>query len=198
MTMPMAASSAMMAEMVSAGVSPGTAIMSSPTEQTAVMASSLSSVSVPAADGVDHAGVLARPGIKAPDSPPTVGGGHHAAFFDGVVEHGQRGGGAVGAAAAPGRSPQECARPSRRRPGWGPARGRQCQRARPAVATPSVPTSWPTRVILKAVFLMSSATAIRSQSFAALLQHRAHDAGAGDAHIDRRSPARRRRGRRPP
>ena len=47
LTMPMAASSAMMAEMVSAGVSPGTAIMSSPTEQTHVIASSLSSRRTP-------------------------------------------------------------------------------------------------------------------------------------------------------
>ena len=44
LTIPMAASSAMMAERVSAGVSPGTAIMSRPTEQTQVMASSLSRV----------------------------------------------------------------------------------------------------------------------------------------------------------
>ena len=57
--MPMAASSAMMAEMVSAGVSPGTAIMSRPTEQTQVMASSLSSVSAPASAARDHALVLA-------------------------------------------------------------------------------------------------------------------------------------------
>ena len=54
--MPMAASSAMMAEMVAAEVSPGTAIMSRPTEHTQVMASSLSRVRAPdwaAADGED-------------------------------------------------------------------------------------------------------------------------------------------------
>ena len=62
LTMPMAASSAMMAEMVSALVSPGTAIMSSPTEQTQVMASSLSSVSAPDCGRGDHALVLARRG----------------------------------------------------------------------------------------------------------------------------------------
>ena len=45
--MPTAASSAMMAEMVSALVSPGTPIMSRPTEHTQVMASSLSMVRVP-------------------------------------------------------------------------------------------------------------------------------------------------------
>ena len=58
LTMPMAASSAMMAEMVSAEVSPGTAIMSSPTEQTQVIASSLSIVSVPSSRRGDHALVL--------------------------------------------------------------------------------------------------------------------------------------------
>lgn len=41
-TIPIAASSAMIAEIVSADVSPGTAIISRPTEQTAVMASSFS------------------------------------------------------------------------------------------------------------------------------------------------------------
>ena len=59
LTMPMAASSAMMADIVSALVSPGTAIMSSPTEQTQVMASSLSIVSAPERRGRDHALVLA-------------------------------------------------------------------------------------------------------------------------------------------
>ena len=58
-TMPMAASSAMMAEMVSAEVSPGTAIISRPTEQTQVMASSLSTHKRPRLGGGDHALVLA-------------------------------------------------------------------------------------------------------------------------------------------
>ena len=69
-TMPMAASSAMMAEMVSAGVSPGTAIMSRPTEQTQVMASSLSTHSAPAlAAAIMPSSSLT--GIKAPERPPT-------------------------------------------------------------------------------------------------------------------------------
>ena len=70
MTMPMAASSAMMAEMVSAGVSPGTAIMSNPTEHTQVMASSLSRHSVPQrAAAIMPSSSLT--GIKAPERPPT-------------------------------------------------------------------------------------------------------------------------------
>ena len=47
LTMPMAISSAMMPEMISALVSPGMAIMSRPTLHTAVMASSLVSVRQP-------------------------------------------------------------------------------------------------------------------------------------------------------
>ena len=58
LTMPIAASSAMMAEIVSAVVSPGTAIISRPTEQTQVMASSLSIVRTPLRAARDHALVL--------------------------------------------------------------------------------------------------------------------------------------------
>ena len=68
--MPMAASSARIAESVSALVSPGTAIMSSPTEHTHVIASSLSSVSVPSR----AAAIMpssSETGINAPESPPT-------------------------------------------------------------------------------------------------------------------------------
>ena len=59
-----------MADIVSALVSPGTAIMSRPTEHTQVIASSLSIVSVP------HSAAAIMPsssdtGINAPDSPPT-------------------------------------------------------------------------------------------------------------------------------
>ena len=68
--MPMAASSAMMAAIVEAGVSPGTAIMSSPTEHTQVIASSLSMPMAPmlAASIIPSS---SDTGMKAPDSPPT-------------------------------------------------------------------------------------------------------------------------------
>ena len=108
LTMPMAASSAMMAEMVSAGVSPGTAIMSRPTEHTQVMASSLSSVQGPGAGGGDHALVLAHRDERAGQA-AHVGGGHDAALLHRVVEQGQGRGGAVGAARPPGPSPPGCA-----------------------------------------------------------------------------------------
>ena len=70
LTMPIAASSARMAEMISAGVSPGMAIMSRPTEQTAVMASSLVSESAPqrAASIIPAS---SETGMNAPERPPT-------------------------------------------------------------------------------------------------------------------------------
>ena len=68
--MPMAASSAMMAESVSALVSPGTAIMSRPTEQTQVMASSLSICRTPSS-AARIIPASSETGIKAPERPPT-------------------------------------------------------------------------------------------------------------------------------
>ncbi|CDF02588.1 unknown [Ruminococcus sp. CAG:624] len=69
-TIPIAASSAIMAEIVSGVISPGTAIISSPTEHTAVIASSFSSLSVP----FTVASIIpasSETGINAPESPPT-------------------------------------------------------------------------------------------------------------------------------
>ena len=69
-TMPIAHSSAIIAEIVLAGVSPGIAIMSSPTEQTAVIASSFSSVRLPfLAAAIMPAS--SETGMNAPDKPPT-------------------------------------------------------------------------------------------------------------------------------
>ena len=67
---PIAASSAIMPEMVLAEVEPGTAIISKPTEQTAVIASNLSKVKVPclAAAIIPSS---SETGIKAPLKPPT-------------------------------------------------------------------------------------------------------------------------------
>ena len=69
-TMPMAASSAIMAEITSALVSPGTAIMSRPTEQTQVIASSLSMLRAPASTA-EIIPASSDTGMKAPDRPPT-------------------------------------------------------------------------------------------------------------------------------
>ena len=68
---PMAISSAMMPAMASTGVSPGMAIMSRPTEQTQVMASSFSSESAPASAAAIMP-ASSDTGMKAPDSPPTL------------------------------------------------------------------------------------------------------------------------------
>ena len=69
-TMPIAASSAMIAEMVSAVMSPGTTIISRPTEQTAVMLSSLVISRCPLlAAAIMPAS--SETGINAPLSPPT-------------------------------------------------------------------------------------------------------------------------------
>ena len=69
--MPMAASSAIMPEIVAALVLPGTAIMSKPTEQTAVIASNLSKVKTP----LSAAAIMpssSDTGINAPLKPPTA------------------------------------------------------------------------------------------------------------------------------
>ena len=60
----------MMPAMVSTGVLPGIAIISSPTEQTLVMASSLSIVKTPCLAAFIIP-ASSDTGIKAPDSPPT-------------------------------------------------------------------------------------------------------------------------------
>ena len=72
--------SAMMAERVAAVVSPGTAIMSRPTERTQVWPPAYPG-GRPSRRGGDHALVLASAGMKAPDRPPTWGGGPCAPFF---------------------------------------------------------------------------------------------------------------------
>ena len=67
---PIAISSAIMPAIVVIGVSPGIAIISSPTEQTLVIASSLSMVKTPFfAASIMPAS--SETGIKAPDKPPT-------------------------------------------------------------------------------------------------------------------------------
>ena len=67
---PIAASSAIIALMVSFGVSPGIAIISRPTEQTAVIASNLEIFSVPALTALIMP-ASSETGMNAPDKPPT-------------------------------------------------------------------------------------------------------------------------------
>ena len=68
--MPMAASSAMMPEIVAAVVSPGMAIMSRPTEHTQVMASSFSIFRQPLL-AASIMFLSSETGMNAPDRPPT-------------------------------------------------------------------------------------------------------------------------------
>ena len=69
-TMPIAASSAIMPEMVAAVVSPGMAIMSKPTEHTQVIASSFSMVRHPLA-AASIMFLSSETGMNAPERPPT-------------------------------------------------------------------------------------------------------------------------------
>ena len=162
-TMPMAASSAMMAEMVSAGVSPGTAIISRPTEQTQVMASSLSTHRVPAlAAAIMPSSSLT--GIKAPDSPPTEEDAMTPPFFTASFSR-------ASAAVVP--WVPQTSRPisSRIRATESPIAGVGA-RLRSTIPKgvsrrllASLATSWPMRVTWNAVFFTVSATTSRGWPF---------------------------------
>ena len=183
LTMPMAASSAMMAEMVSAVVSPGMAIMSRPTEHTQVMASSLSMVSAPLRGSGDHALILADGDKRAGQAAHMAEEAMTPPFFTASFS-------SASAAVVP----------------WVPQtlQAHFFQNARHAVADgrggrqgqihdaeghvqprrwPPAATSCPMRVIRKAVFLIVSATTSKGWPLHAL-QGVMHHAGAGNAHVD--------------
>ena len=145
-----------MAEMVSAVVSPGTAIMSRPTEHTQVMASSLSRVRAPElAAAIMPSSSLT--GMKAPDRPPTWEEAMTPPFLTASLRR-------ASAAVVP--WVPQTSRPisSRMRATESPMAGvgarerstmpKGTSRRREA----SWATSWPMRVMRKAVFLMVSAT----------------------------------------
>ena len=156
MTMPMAASSAMMAAMVSAGVSPGTAIMSRPTEHTQVIASSLSRHSTPLlAAAIMPSSSLT--GMKAPERPPTEEDAMTPPFFTASFKRAR-------AAVVP--WVPHTSRPisSRMRATLSPTAGvgARLRSTMPKGVSSrllaSRATSWPMRVIRKAVFFTVSAT----------------------------------------
>ena len=158
--MPMAASSAMMAATVLAGVEPGTAIMSSPTEQTQVMASSLSMVSAPrAAAAIIPSSSLT--GMKAPESPPTEELAITPPFFTASFSSAR-------AAVVP--CVPQTSRPisSRMRATLSPTAGVGARerstmpKGTPSRREASCATSWPMRVTWKAVFFTVSATTPKS------------------------------------
>ncbi len=156
---PMAASSAMMALRVEAGVSPGTAIMSSPTEQTQVMASSLSRVRTPSsAARIMPASSLT--GMKAPVSPPTW----EVAMAPPFLTASFKSPSAAVVPWVPHRSSPMASRISATespQAGVGARERSTMPKGTPRRCAASRPTSSPIRVILKAVRLISSASTPR-------------------------------------
>ena len=154
--MPMAASSAMMAEIVSAGVSPGTAIMSRPTEHTHVMASSFSIVRRPASAAAIMP-ASSDTGMNAPESPPTWDDAMTPPFFTASLS-------SASAAVVPGpptdSSPISSSTAATLSPtaGVGASDRSTMPNGTPSRADASCATSWPMRVMRKAVFFTVSAT----------------------------------------
>ncbi len=158
----MASSSAMMAEMTSGSVSPGTANMSSPTEQTLVRASSFSRLSVPARTArIMPSSSLT--GMNVPESPPTFPEAMTPPFLTASISR-------ANAAVEPGEpiwptpiasmisateSPVEVV---------GASEMSTMPNGTPIKAAISRPISSPARVILKTVRLITSESWVRSQS----------------------------------
>ena len=138
------------------GVSPGIAIISRPTEQTQVIASSFSSDIEPflTASIIPSS---SETGIKAPESPPTAGLAITPPFFTISVSIAR-------AAVLPGAPALSIPSSSRIRATESPTSGvgardkSKIPKSTPRRRAASVPTSCPMRVILNAVFLMPSAT----------------------------------------
>ncbi len=161
--MPMAASSAMMAAMVSAVVSPGMAIMSRPTEQTQVMASSFSRLSAP----FSAAWIMpmsSDTGMNAPDRPPTWLDAITPPFFTASFK-------SASAAVVP--WVPQISRPISSRiaatesptAGVGARDRSTMPKGTSSLRLASLATSWPTRVMWKAVRLMVSATSSNGAPF---------------------------------
>ena len=158
LTIPMAASSAIMPAITSAGVSPGIAIISSPTEHTAVIASSFSIVStlllaasiIPASS---------ETGINAPESPPTWLDAITPPFLtaslrsarQAVVPHAPQLSSPISSSIWATESPTA---------GVGASDRSTIPKGTPSLSEATDATSCPTLVILNAVFLTVSATSV--------------------------------------
>ena len=145
------------------------AIMSRPTEQTQVMASSFSSVNAPHSRGVESCPTSSLTGINAPERPPTWEEAITPPFFTASFSKRQRRRWCRGCRTASRPiSSRMCrhriAHCRRGRQGQDP----QCRRARPAAAEASRATNCPTRVIRKAVRLIVSATTSKDCALARL------------------------------
>ena len=160
LTTPIAASSARIAERTSSGVSPGTAIMSKPTLQTAVIASNFSICNAP-----DCAAAIipssSDTGMNAPDSPPTCCEAIMPPFFTASFSN-------INAAVVP--CAPTCSNPissnilATESPTAGVgARDRSTMpKLASNISAALRATNCPTRVILNAVLLMTSPTSDRS------------------------------------
>ena len=163
--MPIAASSAMIAAIVAAGVSPGIAIMSRPTEHTAVIASNLSNdkAPMPAASIMP---ISSDTGMKAPDSPPTWLEAIAPPFFTASFN-------SASAAVEPCAPTLDKPIASRIRATESPIAGvgasdkSTMPNGTPSLAEAARPTSSPIRVTLKAARLMIEASSPKSASGAA-------------------------------
>ena len=162
---PMAISSAMTPATDSAGVSPGMAIMSSPTEHTHVMASSFSNVRAPAST----ASIMpwsSLTGMNAPLKPPTYELAITPPFFTWSLR-------SASAAVVPGApgysSPISCNISATLSPtaGVGASDRSTIPKGTPSCDAASRATSCPTRVILNAVFFMVSQSTSKSAPLAA-------------------------------
>ena len=152
----MATSSAIKAASVSASVSPGTAIMSRPTEQTAVIASSLASVRSPRSTAAASA-ASSLTATKAPESPPTDDEAKLPPFLTASFK-------SASAAVEPGAPIRKTPIAWRISPTESPTCGvgasdrSTIPNGTPSLEATSRPINSPTRVTRKAVLLMTSAT----------------------------------------
>ena len=156
---PIAISSAMIAESVDVGVSPGTAIISRPTEQMLVMASSFSRVRAPASTAsIMPASSLT--GMKAPLRPPTEEDAIAPPFFTASFRR-------ASAAVVPWVPQRSSPIASRMVATLSPIAGVGArERSRipnsiPSLRETSFPIISPIRVILKVVFLIVSEISVR-------------------------------------
>ena len=155
-TIPIANSSAIIPLRVVADVSPGTAIISRPTEQTVVIASSFSMQIEPCFTALIIPS-SSETGINAPESPPTFVLAITPPFFTISVSIAR-------AAVVPGAPAPSRPHSSRIRATESPTAGVGArERSRMPKLTPrrcaaSEPTSCPIRVILKAIFFIPSAS----------------------------------------
>ena len=184
--------------MTSALVSPGMTTMSMPTEQTAVMASSFSSVRAAAVGGVDHA-VILRHGDERAGQAADVVGRHDAALLDRVVQQGQgRPSCHAAAAALKAHLLQNVRNASRQSPGVGASDRSMMPTGTPRRSLARFATSWPMRVILNAVRLDQLGHLVHRGVLRQLGQRGAHRHRGRRRRRGSHSPARPRRGTRPP